>query len=148
MNEALRRYGAQTPEADENFRNRLQRSENERSKMQQELEKLREQLNQSEGGQDTLQKMNDMRSQLLRMDKERLDLQRELSLLLSQQRSARRQQERGVTGLDSGRTELEREVEDLRVQLGRISVSSEVEDLKKSIERKEREKTQLAFRVE
>uniref|UniRef100_A0A671NA55 Centrosomal protein 128 n=1 Tax=Sinocyclocheilus anshuiensis TaxID=1608454 RepID=A0A671NA55_9TELE len=85
-----------------------------------------------------LQEMDDMRSQLLRMEKERLDLQRELSLLLSQQRSARRQQERGVTGLDS----------DLRVQLGRISVSSEVEDLKKCVERKEREKTQLAFRVE
>uniref|UniRef100_A0A673GRB4 Centrosomal protein of 128 kDa-like n=1 Tax=Sinocyclocheilus rhinocerous TaxID=307959 RepID=A0A673GRB4_9TELE len=85
-----------------------------------------------------LQEMDDMRSQLLRMEKERLDLQRELSLLLSQQRSARRQQERGVTGLDS----------DLRVQLGRISVSSEVEGLKKCVERKEREKTQLAFRVE
>lgn len=47
-----------------------------------------------------------------------------------------------------GRSELEREIEDLRVQLGRISVSSEVEELKKSIERKEREKTQLAFQVE
>uniref|UniRef100_A0A9J8CWK1 Centrosomal protein 128 n=1 Tax=Cyprinus carpio carpio TaxID=630221 RepID=A0A9J8CWK1_CYPCA len=47
-----------------------------------------------------------------------------------------------------GRIELEREIEDLRVHLGRISVSSEVEELKKSIERKEREKTQLAFRVE
>ncbi|XP_016418073.1 centrosomal protein of 128 kDa isoform X1 [Sinocyclocheilus rhinocerous] len=149
LQEALRRHDAQTPEADENFRNRLQRSENERSKMQQELERLREQLDQSEGGRDTLlQKMDDMRSQLLRMEKERLDLQRELSLLLSQQKSARRQQERGVTGLDSGRTELEREIEDLRVQLGRISVSSEVEELKKSVERKEREKTQLAFRVE
>ncbi|XP_016110726.1 centrosomal protein of 128 kDa-like isoform X5 [Sinocyclocheilus grahami] len=149
LQEALRRHDAETPEADENFRNRLQRSENERSKMQQELERLREQLDQSEGGRDTLlQKMDDMRSQLLRMEKERLDLQRELSLLLSQQKSARRQQERGVTGLDSGRAELEREIEDLRVQLGRISVSSEVEELKKSVERKEREKTQLAFRVE
>lgn len=47
-----------------------------------------------------------------------------------------------------GRTELEREIEDLRVQLGRISVSSEVAELKKSIEQKERDKTQLAFRVE
>ncbi|XP_050994466.1 centrosomal protein of 128 kDa isoform X2 [Labeo rohita] len=149
LQQALRRHGAHTPEADENFRNRLQRSENERSKMQQELEKLREQLDQSEGGRDTLlQKMDDMRSQLLRMEKERLDLQKELSFCLSQQRSARRQQDRGVTGLDNGRTELEREIEDLRVQLGRISVSSEVEDLKKSVERKEREKTQLAFRVE
>ncbi|RXN31187.1 centrosomal protein of 128 kDa [Labeo rohita] len=86
--------------------------------MQQELEKLREQLDQSEGGRDTLlQKMDDMRSQLLRMEKERLDLQKELSFCLSQQRSARRQQDRGVTGLDNGRTELEREIEDLRVQL-------------------------------
>ncbi|XP_073708838.1 centrosomal protein of 128 kDa-like [Garra rufa] len=149
LQEALRRHGTQTPEADENFRNRLQRSENERSKMQQELEKLKEQLDQSEGGRDILlQKMDDMRSQLLSMEKERLDLQKELSLLLSQQRSGRRQQERGVTGLDSGRTALEKEVEDLRVQLGRISISTEVEDLKISIEQKEREKTQLAFRVE
>uniref|UniRef100_A0A9J8BCP8 Centrosomal protein of 128 kDa n=1 Tax=Cyprinus carpio carpio TaxID=630221 RepID=A0A9J8BCP8_CYPCA len=121
----------------------------ELQEMQQELLRLREQLDQSEGGRDTLlQKMDDMRSQLLRSEKERLDLQRELSLILSHQRSARRQQERGVTGLDSGRIELEREIEDLRVHLGRISVSSEVEELKKSIERKEREKTQLAFRVE
>ncbi|XP_052441821.1 centrosomal protein of 128 kDa isoform X3 [Carassius gibelio] len=121
----------------------------ELQEMHQELEKLREQLVQAEVGRDTLlQKMDDMRSQLLRLEKERLDLQRELSLLLSQQRSARRQQEGGVTGLDSGRTELEREIEDLRVQLGRISVSSEVAELKKSIEQKERDKTQLAFRVE
>uniref|UniRef100_A0A9J7Y0Y9 Centrosomal protein of 128 kDa n=1 Tax=Cyprinus carpio carpio TaxID=630221 RepID=A0A9J7Y0Y9_CYPCA len=149
LQEALRRHDAPTPEPDDNFRNRPQRSENERSKMQQELLRLREQLDQSEGGRDTLlQKMDDMRSQLLRSEKERLDLQRELSLILSHQRSARRQQERGVTGLDSGRIELEREIEDLRVHLGRISVSSEVEELKKSIERKEREKTQLAFRVE
>lgn len=46
--------------------------------------------------------MDDMRSQLLRMEKERLDLQKELSFCLSQQRSARRQQDRGVTGLDNG----------------------------------------------
>ncbi|XP_026147332.1 centrosomal protein of 128 kDa isoform X3 [Carassius auratus] len=32
LQEALRRHDAQTPEADENFRNRLQRSENDRSK--------------------------------------------------------------------------------------------------------------------
>ncbi|CAM4690341.1 unnamed protein product [Leuciscus chuanchicus] len=121
LQEALRRHGTQTPESDEAFRNRLQRSENERSKM------------------------DAMRSQLLRMEKERVDLQREVSLLSSQQRSARRPQERGVTSLDS---DLEREVEELRVQLGRISVSSEMEELKKCVERKEREKTQLAFQVE
>ncbi|KAK7133490.1 hypothetical protein R3I94_015392 [Phoxinus phoxinus] len=149
LQEALRRHDAQTPEADEAFRNRLQRSENERSKMQQELERLRKQLDQSEGGRDTLlQQMDAMRSQLLRMEKERVDLQRELSLLSSQQRSARRPQERGVTSLDSGCTDLEREVEELRMQLGRIGVSSEMEELKKCVERKEREKTQLAFQVE
>lgn len=47
--------------------------------------------------------MDAMRSQLLRMEKERVDLQREVSLLSSQQRSARRLQERGVTSLDSGK---------------------------------------------
>lgn len=149
LQEALRRHDAQTPEADDAFRNRLQRSENERSKMQQELERLRKQLDQSDGGRDTLlQQLDAMRSQLLRMEKERVDLQRELSLLSSQQRSARRPQERGVTSLDSGSTDLEREVEELRVQLGRISVFSEMEELKKCVERKDREKTQLAFQVE
>ncbi|XP_048064037.1 centrosomal protein of 128 kDa-like [Megalobrama amblycephala] len=146
---ALRRHDTQTLEADETFRNRLQRSENERSKMQQELERLRKQLEQSEGGRDTLlNQMDRMRSQLLRMEQDRVDLQRELSLLSSQQRSARRPQERGVTSFDSGCTDLEREIEELRVQLGRISVSSEMEELKKCVERKEREKTQLAFQVE
>lgn len=48
----------------------------------------------------------------------------------------------------SERTELEREIEDLRVQLGRIGASSEVEELRQTAERKEREKNQLAFRVE
>ncbi|XP_051731947.1 centrosomal protein of 128 kDa isoform X4 [Ctenopharyngodon idella] len=149
LQEALRSHDTQTPEADETFRNRLQRSENERSKMQQELERLRKQLDQSEGGRDTLlHQMDDMRSQLLRMEQDRVDLQRELSLLSSQQRSARRPQERGVTSFDSGCTDLEREIEELRVQLGRISVSSEMEELKKCVERKEREKTQLAFQVE
>lgn len=47
-----------------------------------------------------------------------------------------------------GSTDLEREVEELRVQLGRISVFSEMEELKKCVERKDREKTQLAFQVE
>jgi len=47
--------------------------------------------------------MDVMSSQLLRMEKERVDLQRELSLLSSQQRSARRPQDRGVTSLDSGK---------------------------------------------
>ncbi|XP_077076068.1 centrosomal protein of 128 kDa isoform X2 [Siphateles boraxobius] len=117
--------------------------------MQQELERLRKQLDQSEGGRDTLlQRMDAMHSQRLRMEKERVDLQRELSLLSSQQRSARRPQERGVTSLDRGCTDLEREVEELRVQLGRIGVSSEMEELKKCVERKERERTQLAFQVE
>ncbi|XP_067273480.1 centrosomal protein of 128 kDa-like isoform X2 [Pseudorasbora parva] len=149
LQEALRRHDAQSPEAYEAFRNRLQRSENERSKMQHELERLRKQLEQSEGGRDMLlQQMDDMRSQLLRIEKERVDLRRELSLPTSQQRSARRPQERGVTSLDSGGTDLEREIEELRVQLGRISVSSEVEELKKCVERKEREKTQLTFQVE
>lgn len=47
-----------------------------------------------------------------------------------------------------GCTDLEREVEELRVQLSRISVTSEMEELKKCVESKEREKTQLAFQVE
>ncbi|KAA0708892.1 Centrosomal protein of 128 kDa [Triplophysa tibetana] len=147
---ALRRHDAQPPEADETFRNRLQRSETEKSKMEQELDRLRRQLDQSEAGRDTLlQQMDDMRSQLLRTERERVDLQGQFSLLLSQQqKSAGGHQERGVTGHGRERTELEREIEDLRVQLGRIGASSEVEELRQTAERKEKEKNQLTFRVE
>ncbi|XP_057208760.1 centrosomal protein of 128 kDa-like isoform X3 [Triplophysa rosa] len=150
LQEALRRHDAQPPEADETFRNRLQRSETEKSKMEQELDRLRRQLDQSEGGRDTLlQQMYDMRSQLLRTERERVDLQRQFSLLQSQQqKSAGGHQERGVTGHGRERTELEREIEDLRVQLGRIGASSEVEELRQTAERKEKAKNQLAFRVE
>ncbi|XP_056620706.1 centrosomal protein of 128 kDa isoform X2 [Triplophysa dalaica] len=150
LQEALRRHDAQPTEADETFRNRLQRSETEKSKMEQELDRLRRQLDQSEGGRDTLlQQMDDMRSQLLRMERERVDLQGQFSLLQSQQqKSAGGHQERGVTGHGRERTELQREIEDLRLQLGRIGASSEVEELRQTAERKEKEKNQLAFRVE
>ncbi|XP_051510662.1 centrosomal protein of 128 kDa-like isoform X6 [Myxocyprinus asiaticus] len=149
LQEALRRHDVQTPEADETFRNRLQRSESEKSKIEQELERLKRKLDQSEGGRDALlQQIDDMHSQLLRTEKERVDLQRELSSILSQQRSIGGQQEKGSLGLGRERTELEREIEDLRVQLGRIGASSEVEELRRTVERKERERNQLAFRVE
>ncbi|XP_065124930.1 centrosomal protein of 128 kDa-like isoform X3 [Paramisgurnus dabryanus] len=117
--------------------------------MEKELDRLRRQLDQSEGGRDALlQQMDDMRSQLLRTERERVDLQSQLSSLHSQQKNVGGHQERGVTGLGRERTELEREIEDLRVQLGRFGTSSELEELRQTVERKEREKNQLAFRLE
>ncbi|XP_065124929.1 centrosomal protein of 128 kDa-like isoform X2 [Paramisgurnus dabryanus] len=149
LHEALRRHDGQLSEADETFRSRLQRSESEKSKMEKELDRLRRQLDQSEGGRDALlQQMDDMRSQLLRTERERVDLQSQLSSLHSQQKNVGGHQERGVTGLGRERTELEREIEDLRVQLGRFGTSSELEELRQTVERKEREKNQLAFRLE
>ncbi|XP_051954772.1 centrosomal protein of 128 kDa-like [Xyrauchen texanus] len=149
LQEALRRHDVQTPEADETFRNRLQRSESEKSKVEQDLERLKRKLDQSEGGRDALlQQIDDMHSQLLKTEKERADLQRELSSVLSQQRHIGGQQEKGSLSLGRERTELEREIQDLRVQLGRIGASSEVEELRRTVERKERERNQLAFRVE
>jgi hypothetical protein len=45
-------------------------------------------------------------------------------------------------------SELEREVQELRAQLSRTSVLSEVDDLRRTLELKDRERTQLCNQVE
>uniref|UniRef100_A0A4W5L246 Centrosomal protein 128 n=1 Tax=Hucho hucho TaxID=62062 RepID=A0A4W5L246_9TELE len=151
LQEALRRREARDLETEEAVKNKLLRSESEKTKMEAELERARRQLDQSEGGRGTLlQQVEEMRVQLLRTEKERMDLQREISQLTTQPRATTRmdREERGAgLGLDRS-SELEREVQELRAQLSRTSVLSEVDDLRRTLERKDRERTQLCNQVE
>ena len=49
---------------------------------------------------------------------------------------------------DAARTDLEREVAELRAQLCKASILGEVDELKKALELKERERLQLFVQVE
>ncbi|XP_010880803.2 centrosomal protein of 128 kDa isoform X2 [Esox lucius] len=135
LQEALRRREAL--ETEEAVKKRL---------MEAELERTRRQLHQSEGGREALlQQVEEMRVQLLRMEKERLDLQRETS----QPRATQPAGEEGRASLSLDRSsELQREVQELRAQVARTSVLAEVDDLRRTLERKDRERTQLSNQVE
>ncbi|XP_014000491.2 centrosomal protein of 128 kDa isoform X1 [Salmo salar] len=148
LQEALRLREARDLETEEAVKNKLLRSESEKTKMEAELERARRQLDQSEGGRGALQQqVEEMRVQLLRTEKERMDLQREISQLTTQPRATRMDREERGAGLDRS-SELEREVQELRAQLSRTSVLSEVDDLRRTLERKDRERTQLCNQVE
>ncbi|KAI4893414.1 hypothetical protein NFI96_033638 [Prochilodus magdalenae] len=151
VEEALKRCDAQNEPSENSYRNRLLRSESEISKLEHELERARTQLDHSEGGRGALfQQMEDMQAQLLRSERERGQLQREISLLLFQHRSLPELQESGATrqGLRQGGKMLERELEDLRMQFRQNSDSNEAQVLRRTVERKENEKKQLALQIE
>ncbi|KAM6964996.1 centrosomal protein of 128 kDa [Aplochiton taeniatus] len=145
-----RRPNPSRAQDNEDSRSRLLRTESENAKMELELERARRLLDQSEGGKDALlQQVEDMRTQLLRTGKEklelerqRLSLQREISQLSTQPRGYMDREQRGPD------LELERELQELRAHLNRNSVLTEVEELRKTVERKERERIQLSTQVE
>lgn len=100
LQEALRLREARDLETEEAVKNKLLRSESEKTKMEAELERARRQLDQSEGGRGALQQqVEEMRVQLLRTEKERMDLQREISQLTTQPRATRMDREERGAGL-------------------------------------------------
>ncbi|XP_036405977.1 centrosomal protein of 128 kDa-like [Megalops cyprinoides] len=145
LQEALRRRENAAGESEEAMKSRLLRSECDKNKVEQELEKTRRQLDQSEGGRDALlQQVEDLRVQLLRTERERVDMQQQISVLTSQQRSRQDREELGRAEL----AELEREVQELRAELGRGAARSEAAELRRALERKDRERAQLCVQVE
>ncbi|XP_056437772.1 centrosomal protein of 128 kDa isoform X1 [Gadus chalcogrammus] len=154
--QASGRLGDQASGREEVLEPCLLKSEREREKMEQEMERARVRLAQTEDSRDTLrQQLEEMREDLLRTGKEklelqrdRLELQREVSLLSSQPHGQRpdRGESSGAPG--PARTDLEREVAELRAQLCKASILGEVDELKKALELKERERLQLFVQVE
>ncbi|XP_071387185.1 centrosomal protein of 128 kDa-like [Centroberyx affinis] len=150
LQEALgRHHQVQTQEREEAIKARLLKSEREKTKMEQELERARRLLEQSEDSRDSLlQQMEDMRGELLRTGKEKTELQRarlDISQLSAQQHAQHTDREERGGG---DRSDLEKEVAELRAQLSKASILSEVEELKRALERKEKERVQFSIQVE
>ncbi|XP_067097956.1 centrosomal protein of 128 kDa [Osmerus mordax] len=148
LQEALRRREARVMESEEVVKIRLLSSEADKTKLEQELERARKQLDQSEGGRNTLlQQVEDLREQLLRLEKERLEQQRGATQPSTQPRGHLPRDSR-ARDLGPDVLELEREVQALRGQLSRTSALRELEELKTSLERKEGDRLLLCTQVE
>ncbi|TKS75876.1 Centrosomal protein of 128 kDa [Collichthys lucidus] len=125
----------QTHEREEAMTGRLLKAEREKFKMDQELERARRLLQQSEDSRESLvQQVEDMRGELLRTKKEKTELQRarlETFQPIAQPHGSHTDGEEGRSG-----------------QRRPASVRSEVEELKRALDRKEKERIQLSLQVE
>ncbi|XP_037541024.1 centrosomal protein of 128 kDa [Nematolebias whitei] len=148
LQENLERRQVHPQEREDAMTVRLRRAEMDKSKAEQELEKARRLLEQSEDSRESLvQQVEGMRSELLRTRSERTVLQRaqmETSQLSAQLHGSHTEREGGRARRQS--LELEAEVAELRSQLSRSSVL-EVEELKRALERKENERLQLSLQL-
>ncbi|XP_068564745.1 centrosomal protein of 128 kDa-like isoform X2 [Cebidichthys violaceus] len=146
LQETSGRRQVQAQEREEAVPARLLRAGREKSKLEQELEGARRLLEQSEDGREALvQQVEDMRGELLRMRKENTELQQKTSQPHGNH-TFREEWNGGQRGAD--RLNLEKEVAELRAQLHTVSVVSEVEELKRTLDRKEKERVQLSLQVE
>ncbi|XP_028677322.2 centrosomal protein of 128 kDa-like isoform X1 [Erpetoichthys calabaricus] len=150
---ALRKREAKLSETEDIMKGRLYKSESEKSQIEQELERTRRKLDQAEGGRGTLlQQIDDLRTQLSKTEKDRLDLQQQISQIALLQRSRHEDEESEkrfrAEHTSSEKRELEKQIQDLRLQLNQNIMISEVEELKRSLDRKEREKAQLLAHIE
>ncbi|XP_029352740.1 centrosomal protein of 128 kDa isoform X2 [Echeneis naucrates] len=151
--EALGKRQVSSQEKDEAITCRLLKTEREKSKVEQDLERARRLLAQSEDSRESLfHQVEDMRSELLRTRKENTELQRarlETSQPTAQLQGSHTDREEGSGGLRwPDRSDLEKEVAELRAQLCKVSILGEVEELKRALERKERERVRLNLQVE
>ncbi|XP_031143922.2 centrosomal protein of 128 kDa isoform X1 [Sander lucioperca] len=153
LQETLERRQVQAHEREEAVTVRLLKADREKSKMEQELERARRLLEQSEQSRESLvQQVEDMRGELLRTRKEKTELQRvrlETSQPAAQPHGNHTDREEGRGGLRRpDRLDLEKEVAELRAQLRTASVLSEVEELTRTLDRKEKERVTLSVQVE
>ncbi|XP_059504964.1 centrosomal protein of 128 kDa [Stegostoma tigrinum] len=151
LKEELRKRNDKVNEMEE-MKIKLSRSEDDKSLIEQELERTRRKLDQSEGSREALAcQIDDLRSQLLKTEQERATLQHRN--LESQQRSYLLEEDSRLNQGVAGRSEqekhlLEKQILGLRAQLNCNTVLSEVEELKRSLERKDKEKSQLSAHIE
>ncbi|KAG7509218.1 hypothetical protein JOB18_037490 [Solea senegalensis] len=153
LQETLVRRQVQAHEREEAITARLLKAEKEKSKMEQDLERARRLLDQSEDSRESLvQQVEDMRGELLRTRNDNTELQRarvETSKATAHAHGSHTERLEGRGGLrGQDRSDLEKEVAELRIQLCKASVVGEVEELKRALERKEKERVKLGFQVE
>lgn len=153
LQETSERHKVQPQVIEETMTERLLKVERDKSKMELELERARRLLEQSEDSRESLvQQVEDMRGELLRTKKTNTELQRgrlETSQPIAHPHGNRTEREERRNGLGgSDRSDLEKEVAELRDQLRKASVLSEVEELKRALAHEEKEKVQLSLQVQ
>ncbi|KAK5880399.1 hypothetical protein CesoFtcFv8_023431 [Champsocephalus esox] len=146
LHETSGRQKVQGHEREEAVAARLLKAD--KSKMEQELDRARRLLEQSEDSRESLsQQVEDMHGELLRTKKEKTELQRarlETFQPVAPPHGTHADRERGPADYLS----LEKEVVELRTQLRTASVRGEVEELKRTLDRKEKERLHLSIQVE
>uniref|UniRef100_A0ACB8G543 Uncharacterized protein n=1 Tax=Sphaerodactylus townsendi TaxID=933632 RepID=A0ACB8G543_9SAUR len=150
--EALKQQDAKANEVEIILKNKLLRTEDEKSKLEQELEHSRRKLDQSEYSREALlHQIEDLRSQLLRAEEERQSLQHQISQVAFHHQRRSDEQEDGRRKhrvADQNKEDLEKQIWELRAKLSHSAVMSEIEELKRCIERKDKEKAQLGLKIE
>uniref|UniRef100_A0AAZ1WVM9 Centrosomal protein 128 n=1 Tax=Oreochromis aureus TaxID=47969 RepID=A0AAZ1WVM9_OREAU len=134
---------------------RLLKADREKSKMEQELERARRLLEQSEDSRESLvQQVEDMRCELQKLQRTREEktgherARPETSRPSAQPHGSYADKDGGRGGLQGpDRSDLEKEVAELRVQLCKASVRGEVEELKRALDCKERERVQISLQL-
>uniref|UniRef100_A0A8C5QZ13 Centrosomal protein 128 n=1 Tax=Leptobrachium leishanense TaxID=445787 RepID=A0A8C5QZ13_9ANUR len=153
LQQALKQKENKTEEVDLFLKDKLSRSETEKSQLEAELERYKRRMDQIEGSRETLlYQVEDLRSQLGKVADDRNQLQRQVSRHSLQSQSENREEERrmraAVERSEHEKQELECQITQLRAQLNRSVIMTELEDLKRTLEQKDHEKTQLAKHVE
>ncbi|NXA31715.1 CE128 protein, partial [Eudromia elegans] len=153
LQEALKKRDAKADETEELMKNRLAKYEREKNQLEQELERSRKKLDQSEGNREALLcQIQDLRSRLLRAEEDRVELQHQISNVAVHRQSSQDEQEekriRTVERYEREKQELEKHILELKAKLNHNAVMSEVEELKRCLERKDKEKAQLAEHVQ
>uniref|UniRef100_A0A6I8PW15 Centrosomal protein 128kDa n=1 Tax=Xenopus tropicalis TaxID=8364 RepID=A0A6I8PW15_XENTR len=153
LHEALKKKESLAEEVVASLKDKLGQAEQEKMQMETELVNYRKRLDQTEGSREALLcQVEDLRTQLLKAEDDRGLLQHHVSQLsLLSQRETREEERRARTVVERTeleKKELERQILELRAQLSRSAILSEVEDLKRSLEQKNHERTQLAGHIE
>ncbi|XP_039767655.1 centrosomal protein of 128 kDa isoform X1 [Ornithorhynchus anatinus] len=155
LQEALKKQEAKFDESEGLLKNKLRKSESEKSQLEQELQLSRKWLDQSEGSRETLLlQIEHLRSQLLKSEEHRVGLQHQVSQLSRQCPDHPDEQDDGrrfrtvAERSEWEKQDLERQILELRTELNRNTMLSEVDELRRCLERKDKEKAQFAAQIE
>uniref|UniRef100_A0A8B9RUR9 Centrosomal protein 128 n=1 Tax=Accipiter nisus TaxID=211598 RepID=A0A8B9RUR9_9AVES len=138
LQEALRKQDAKADETEELMKNKLVRYESEKNQVRLNF---------------LLCLIEDLRSQLLRAEEDRVELQHQISHVAMHHQSYQDVQGndrriRTAERYEREKQEMEKHILELKAKLNHNAVMSEVEDLKRSIERKDKEKAQLVMHIQ
>ncbi|XP_041328038.1 centrosomal protein of 128 kDa [Pyrgilauda ruficollis] len=154
LQEVLRKQDVKADET-ELMRNKLVKYESEKHQLEQELEQSQKKLSESEGSREALlHQIEDLRSQLLRAEEDRVELQHQISYAAMRRQSYQDVQDddRRIRAVaeryEREKQDLEKYILELKAKLNHSAVMSEVEELKRSIERKDKEKAQLVMHIQ